>query len=440
MSEDQRTAQQWIVGVGESDLKTVKSGESVELGRKPLRPLADDGYSRLDIADSNKSMSKRHAVFAVDDNGTATIRDLNSTNGSFVVRPNGELMRLPSDVDFMLPSSPITMQFGDVKVTFRRERVAADAEAKPAVADLFDYALADEGPQEPDAADMSVDDILNLRAGEPTALFNARNVASRVDALHKAERQSFAPVRAGEAEYEVLPSVSLVQPQDEAHDDAPRDLFADAQAEADARAERDREDVELTDAIDRAKAQAATVQGVNEALAADAAKSDALAQLKSDTIAVNDLFGGRNADRQQDESDARQDSLNLPEHGQDEEQGEPTQERQRNDIETSIDATVTFTPVFEPGSVFERVSKGGFVKQEQTIEVDGLTSDDAKRTDDFTVQFEMARHPQLLPFLAMNPSLYDDLYAWLSALGNQDIDAALSRNPGYAEYRKAVGK
>lgn len=333
MSEDQRTAQQWIVGVGESDLKTVKSGESVELGRKPLRPLADDGYSRLDIADSNKSMSKRHAVFAVDDNGTATIRDLNSTNGSFVVRPNGELMRLPSDVDFMLPSSPITMQFGDVKVTFRRERVAADAEAKPAVADLFDYALADEGPQEPDAADMSVDDILNLRAGEPTALFNARNVASRVDALHKAERQSFAPVRAGEAEYEVLPSVSLVQPQDEAHDDAPRDLFADAQAEADARAERDREDVELTDAIDRAKAQAATVQGVNEALAADAAKSDALAQLKSDTIAVNDLFGARNADRQQDESDARQDSLNLPEHGQDEEQSEPTQERQEEPVE-----------------------------------------------------------------------------------------------------------
>lgn len=40
----------------------------------------------------------------------------------------------------------------------------------------------------------------------------------------------------------------------------------------------------------------------------------------------------------------------------------------------------------------------------------------------------------------MNPSLYDDLYAWLGALGNADIDAALSHNPGYAEYRKAVGK
>ena len=68
-------------------------------------------------------------------------------------------------------------------------------------------------------------------------------------------------------------------------------------------------------------------------MAADAAKSDALAQLKSDTIAVNDLFGARNADRQQDESDARQDSLNLPEHGQDEEQSEPTQERQEEPVE-----------------------------------------------------------------------------------------------------------
>ena len=104
------------------------------------------------------------------------------------------------------------------------------------------------------------------------------------------------------------------------------------------------------------------------------------------------------------------------------------------------DETAAFKPIFEPGSVFDRVSKGGLAKQEQTIEVDGLTSDDAKRTDDFTVQFQMARHPELLPFLAMNPSLYDDLYAWLGALGNQDIDAALAHNPGYEEYRKAVGK
>ncbi len=78
------------------------------------------------------------------------------------------------------------------------------------------------------------------------------------------------------------------------------------------------------------------------------------------------------------------------------------------------------SPLSNPDRVFDRVSKGELAKQEQTIEVDGMTSDDAKRTDDFTVQFEMARHPELLPFLAMNPSLYDDLYAWLGAFGNTD--------------------
>ena len=40
----------------------------------------------------------------------------------------------------------------------------------------------------------------------------------------------------------------------------------------------------------------------------------------------------------------------------------------------------------------------------------------------------------------MNPTLYDDLYEWLAAQSNADIDEALSRNPGYEDYRKAVGK
>lgn len=84
---------------------------------------------------------------------------------------------------------------------------------------------------------MSVDDILNLRAGEPTALFNARNVANRVNLMQRSERQSFAPVRSNEPDYGDLPSVSLVQHNDVV-DNAPRDLFADAAAEADAVAEQ----------------------------------------------------------------------------------------------------------------------------------------------------------------------------------------------------------
>ena len=236
MSEDQRTAQQWTVKVDGTELKKLGSGESVEIGRKPLRPLADDGFARLDIMDTNKSMSKRHAIVSVDAQGNASVRDLKSTNGSFVVADNGQLMRLPADEDFKLPSTPMTLQFGDVRVTFERDSVSAMPESESTtsapVSNLFSYAVSDEASQEPDAADMSVDDILNLRAGEPTALFNARNVANRVNLMQRSERQSFAPVRSNEPDYGDLPSVSLVQHNDVV-DNAPRDLFADAAAEAD---------------------------------------------------------------------------------------------------------------------------------------------------------------------------------------------------------------
>jgi len=99
-----------------------------------------------------------------------------------------------------------------------------------------------------------------------------------------------------------------------------------------------------------------------------------------------------------------------------------------------------YSPVFEPGSVFDRVSKGEFKQPEQTVEVNGFTSDEAKRTDDLSLQYEMANYPELLPFLALNPALYDDLYGWLAARGDRDIDAALANNPGYQNYRKVVRK
>ena len=67
------------------------------------------------------------------------------------------------------------MQFGDVPVDFTRVEQEAPEEPQPAVPDLFDYAVG-EGRQEPDAADMSVDDILDLRAGEPTSMFQADSV------------------------------------------------------------------------------------------------------------------------------------------------------------------------------------------------------------------------------------------------------------------------
>ncbi|PIB82714.1 hypothetical protein CE168_02605 [Bifidobacterium sp. N5G01] len=473
VSEDQRTAQQWTVKVDGTELKKLGSGESVEIGRKPLRPLVDDGFARLDIMDANKSMSKRHAIFSVDAQGNASVRDLKSTNGSFVVADNGQLMRLPADEDFRLPFAPMTLQFGDVRVTFEHgsEHAVPETEnnASAPVSNLFSYAVSDEVPQEPDAADMSVDDILNLRAGEPTALFNARNVANRVNFMQRAEHQSFAPVRSNEPDYGDLPSVSLVQ-HNVVADNTPRDLFADAVAEQHA-------------AEEAAKKNAA--ENENEANQPEFVQETALPtrtatgnETEHDTIPVSKLFSARPSKPIIVALPAEEN--NMPEH-MPEQQTETSHEQSNDEIveqaatvaqqtnetpsqeetapqqadderfrphaaqsqvadEPSPDETSVFKPTFEPGSVFDRVSKGELAKQEQTIEVDGMTSDDAKRTDDFTVQFEMARHPELLPFLAMNPSLYDDLYAWLGALGNTDIDAALSHNPGYAEYRKAVGK
>ena len=112
-----------------------------------------------------------------------------------------------------------------------------------------------------------------------------------------------------------------------------------------------------------------------------------------------------------------------------------------NDADANVaDEAGDYTAAFEPGSVFEKVANGEFNKQEPLVEVDGFTSDDARRSDDFAEQFQMARHPELLPFLAMNPSLYDDLFAWLAAQGNADIDEALSKNAGYEDYRNAMGK
>ncbi len=460
VSENQRTAEQWVVKVDGNDLKKLGGGESVEIGRKPLRPLADDGYERVDIIDTEKSMSKRHAVFSVDEKGRAFVRDLSSTNGSYVVSPSGELMRLPAGYDFALPSSPTNMQFGDVRIVFERyQDDDSTSDSQPVVSNLFEYAASAETTQEPDAAGMSVDDILNLRAGEPTALFNARSVSKRVGFLRQAEHQSFAPIHSDEPDYGELPSVSLVQPRrEDSSSNEPRDLFADAAAQA---------------GMQSQEPAAEQIQEQADRQAREQAEADRLRRMQ-DTVPVSQLSGGR-FDRFHTEdtpehgvadiepaAEVMQEAVNSdavetvePEMA-DGYDSQENVESQTNDDErfrpyaeyaaveepaaTSPEETAAFTPVFEPGSVFERVAKGDFKEQEQTIEVDGLTSDDAKRTDDFTEQFEMARHPELLPFLAMNPSLYDDLYAWLGALGNQDVDAALSNNEGYAQYRKAVGK
>lgn len=461
---------EWTVKINGVDRISVKPGECVEIGRKPLRPLADDGNTRLDVADQTKSMSKRHAMFTVKSNGTASVRDLGSTNGSYVVRENGDLLRLPANTEFLLPASPMRMQFGDVPADFIR---LDDPVAKPLdlkVPDLFGYAV-HEAPQEPDAADMSVDDILDLRAGEPTAIFSADNVRRKVDELE-------------------LGSLNITQPVTKNDEPAiPRDLFADALAQH-AEQETERKTQQAMDSVVLPKQQTepesstvapaskhSRISGIVpvDAIAHAVVKhspSTSEPAVASAAVVESDAAAGasKSAENVQSEdtqpeiaqpataqSETDQPSADVPDDQQrtaaeayqestaagvaDQQPAAETETAQQSVSEASdIYSTGVHTPVFEPGSVFERVAKGELKAQEPAVEVDGLTSDEAKTTQDFNVQFEVARHPELLAFLAMNPYLYDDMYSWLAARGEADIDEALSHNKGYQEYREAVGK
>lgn len=461
---------EWTVKINGVDRISVKPGECVEIGRKPLRPLADDGNTRLDVADQTKSMSKRHAMFTVKSNGTASVRDLGSTNGSYVVRENGDLLRLPANTEFLLPASPMRMQFGDVPADFIR---LDDPVAKPLdlkVPDLFGYAV-HEAPQEPDAADMSVDDILDLRAGEPTAIFSADNVRRKVDELE-------------------LGSLNITQPVTKNDEPAiPRDLFADALAQH-AEQETERKTQQAMDSVVLPKQQTepesstvapaskhSRISGIVpvDAIAHAVVKhspSTSEPAVASVAVVESDAAAGasKSAENVQSEntqpetaqpataqSETDQPAADVPDDQQrtaaeayqestaagvaDQQPAAETETAQQSVSEASdIYSTDVHTPVFEPGSVFERVAKGELKAQEPAVEVDGLTSDEAKTTQDFNVQFEVARHPELLAFLAMNPYLYDDMYSWLAARGEADIDEALSHNKGYQEYREAVGK
>ena len=464
------TVSEWTVKINGVDRISVKPGECVEIGRKPLRPLADDGNTRLDVADQTKSMSKRHAMFTVKSNGTASVRDLGSTNGSYVVRENGDLLRLPANTEFLLPASPMRMQFGDVPADFIR---IDDPVAKPLdlkVPDLFGYAV-HEAPQEPDAADMSVDDILDLRAGEPTAIFSADNVRRKVDELE-------------------LGSLNITQPVTKNDEPAiPRDLFADALAQH-AEQETERKTQQAMDSVVLPKQQTepesstvapaskhSRISGIVpvDAIAHAVVKhspSTSEPAVASAAVVESDAAAGasKSAENVQSEntqpeiaqpataqSETDQPAADVPDDQQrtaaeayqesiaagvaDQQPAAETETAQQSVSEASdIYSTGVHTPVFEPGSVFERVAKGELKAQEPAVEVDGLTSNEAKTTQDFNVQFEVARHPELLAFLAMNPYLYDDMYSWLAARGEADIDEALSHNKGYQEYREAVGK
>ena len=518
MSDDRRPGQVWIVKFNGAEETRLKPGETVEIGRKPLRPLADDGRRRLEVPDQTKSMSKRHAIFAVDQDGLATLRDMGSTNGSYLIQSDGSLVRLPVDAAFPLSSSSARFQFGDVPVDFVRINNPEEdtTDPSPRVPDLFSYSTQPRGMVEPDAAEMSVDDILDMRAGEPTGIFKADGVRNRVTALHdmalgaaktadssqeaggaSQDRPRTAPAAQGSEGNPSSPFSGRPEPADSRgpqvrySDNAdsaehgqtgrrpadvgsadgqgpyPRRAYAD---QPDDRAFEDREgdrrggearqplpwqEHESEQSLPLVGTRQEDSQPVDRDLFADARRSRS-----TESAPDQDRYD-------QDARDARDDRATSGRRGYADGQSRQGRGREADTAQgftplgavelarlskkesdqarrpqpaDQPDDDQQYQPAFEPGSVFERVSKGDYDRGQEAIVVDGMSSDDAKRTGDFALQFAMAKHRQLLPFLAMNPALYDDLYAWLEAQGDQDIDAALRNNDGYHEYLNAVRK
>lgn len=482
---ERQVVQRWMITVGGVEQARVGAGQSVEIGRKPIRPLREDGFKRIDIVDNKRSMSKRHALLIVDPKGVATIRDLHSTNGTYLVGSNGDLLRLDPDVDFQLPDSLMRMQFGDVPVDFVRVEDEVQEEETSNVRDLFSYATDDEKHEEPAASGLSVDQILDLRAGEPTGIFHAQSVSepglswqkgkSIKDALEGSASVDNASVDDASVDSEQIDSASVdsdpinaapinhdvtvpvVLEQQEAPVE-PRNLFADARAESEnAQAESENAQVAQSQAeplqaeplnvepLQAEQSQAESAQAESYEVESDKVESAEVesseiestetepAEVEPSKTASNPLEGNRYYLTHEDSNKAYENYTNI---------GPLDSRFTATSIDISdisgIDSDASYTPAFEPGSVFEKVSKGEFDAQQNIVEAGGFTSKEAEESTDFSKQFEMAQHSELLPYLASNPGLYDDLYAWLAAQGNADVDAALARNSGYSAYRKAI--
>ena len=479
----QQTLQRWMITVGGVEQARVGAGQSVEIGRKPIRPLREDGFMRVDVVDNKRSMSKRHALLIVDTSGVATIRDLHSTNGTYLVNESGDLLRLDPGVDFHMPDSIVRMQFGDVPIDFVRieEPAPQGSEDGQPVRDLFSYAP-DNEIKEPDAADLSVDDILDIRAGEPTGVFHAQSV-SRPDLVWNSQKRLNAAAAADD-----LGSVSAADAGADSNDNstsaAPSSVedvasVIDAASVAESVAEqikpviagqvvlpvvRDEfespvEPRNLFD--DAAKTDAVNNDAINnDAINNDVASNDVASDLSNSNSEIDsqnvELQSESQSALQSESQESVQPNMQVVDQNVDQ---NDAQDAAQYDVDVAADsvnsvnpvnnvsdvsATIAsgsaqFTPAFEPGSVFEKVSNGEFNARKEVVSAGGFTSEEAQKTDDFSEQFEMAKYQELLPFLAMNTNLYDDLYAWLSAQGNADVDQALAQNSGYNAYRNAIG-
>ncbi len=327
----------------------IEPGESVVIGRTPLRPgsLPPEKAKRLSIPDAQRSMSKRHLLLSLDPQGAATVEDLASTNGTYVVRPDSRLIRLPARRTLQLDESPVRLQLGDIGLELTRHDLPAAVRTETAPAGVPAGVRTEEPSAETPSADASA--AGTSAAGTSAAGTSTAGNPSAGTGTHAAS------------------AVSPVSPA-QGTQESGSDLFA---------------------------------HGAQNEGPSDLAGG------------VDDIVAAR--------------------------EGEPTDMFDASRVRASVRASKApdgSAPAgstgFEPGSVFDRLTRGEMgPKQTPQVVVDGLTSDEARHSADHDKQFQMARHRQLLPFLAANPYLYQELYDWLASIPDPVIAAALDHNPGY---------
>lgn len=336
----------------------IEPGDSVVIGRTPLRPgsLPPEKAKRLSIPDPERSMSKRHMLLSLDRQGVASVEDLHSTNGTYVVRSDNRLIRLPSGRLFQLDESPVRLQLGDIGLVLTRHNLP-----QPAVATEPSQTESAQSPQKRQTQDQGASQHSHPETG-----------------LSPSHNPSGSPQKAFS---QPLASSSHT------------DLFSHSVQNGDSS--------DLGSGVD-----------------------DIVAAREGEPTNVFD------AERVKDSLAA---SASAPSSGQGEQSpkaGTSLAGTAQRPAQTS--PAPAGSTGFEPGSVFDRLTRGEMGKPSAPeVEVDGFTSEEARRSADHDKQFQMARHRQLLPFLAENPYLYQELYQWLASIPDPVIASALDHNPGY---------
>ncbi|UAJ81707.1 FHA domain-containing protein (plasmid) [Leifsonia sp. ZF2019] len=109
---------------------TITLEETVVIGRRP-HALAEDGSARQMSIDSDREMSRTHAVFGRTSMGEVWVLDCGSSNGTWVLDANGQrVAELEPQIRYRLRPSDV-LEIGNVQITLHPDPAADDLRDLP---------------------------------------------------------------------------------------------------------------------------------------------------------------------------------------------------------------------------------------------------------------------------------------------------------------------